>query len=1349
MFKPTKGRTLDLGKKYLHQASTAMLIQNNTFGAFSKDTTSFIDEYIKKQTELRNRQKAALSIDEKRGAIDATTTTHIQLMTSSLIELSNVAIQCVRVNTDLYKSLDQLKVGYGKQKAIQEFRSENVRHLTGPLAGLPMLQAPKIDIRRQSELSPHERLFSADSEYRAVVKEHNEKMGEYNNAVKEGETAAKAMADIKYIKDLAKDKPSKLEDMTKLADKISKTGDLASATTLMELEKQTGLGQQTVDNLSTVIGLLGSGGGTSAGAEILGKAAGSKGINREILLRSARTTISSEIGLLAQSRDFSKIPEYIKGLQTSGVMEGRAGEADYGKIFSASAFAELTSSFPAVMKDALIGSGAVDERGYKVAAEQGALGQVFNIPGVVDKVASYLAKQQKQTVVGEEKSVKASIDDVYAMKEPAEKVEKEVVDDIIEKLKELKGKIGEKEEALSPSTKYLEEKRKAERNLEKASGQLAKTVGNLTDAFRDLERQSIVNQKLIETRAEYLSTRGGPMRQTAPSVSIDTATTAQYSPHELLYNKSKQYKDTITGYLKTSESLKAARSKVEEITKIEGKAEFMETQGYSKEKMEGIINKALLTGSMDSALMITEQEKTNALLGSIDGKTVDITKKTKGGELADGAKAGDVPGREKSVYKLLDQQKAKEKKAAKYAEQENIVQAEYIRAKQIETKTALDIAAGRGRTQDQVNREESEWLTSIGYVPTEIKDRNKKLVQVHKEEKSAREKWELKKQEDLKPLQKSAGGMRSLIDSIQTGVSGIRGARNIRPLDIEFTKWSEKTGDKELVADRSMQFDLAKSLYSQNLNLRAGGADTGVAPKKLYDIMQKASRGEDVTKDLEQIQGKLKEKEEKRKEQVRKMQAEEYARALKEVMTPSDTKLGAISDNTGKLITTMGDVGHNIADAINNMSKTQPATVSTNAAALSPEQKQKEMVKSASSGGFTMTFPEEGESVQDFADRTGGQKQEEMVKSAARGGLTMTFPEEGESVQDFADRTGKEKEGRTVKNLIDAGLTVAQPGAGESIKDEEKVTTMAAEVNKQALVTKDSVLTKPKDISEDKQKKFDDSDLKQKTKEDKKVGAEQKKETKNLNDEVSNLKDEIVTLKTTVSDVNKAIGTFSKGLDTISDLGKTSKDSATLIETLGRSASDTSYSLDTLSNKVAAVKSTETETAPTMKSEEGYKYIPEDSDIIKDLVEQTNDLRTGVNSIEQELLEVAKGLVTEDSFNDFKKEISDSKVSDADMESIEIIKNEVANYFDTVSELKGLIVTLEESTGFNTDLSEKLSVSMDNIVKRLMEHDDEFVDIQKTVTDIDTSFSFIIDELREEVSEAIDLSRSAYNLVNM
>jgi hypothetical protein len=446
------------------------------------------------------------------------------------------------------------------------------------------------------------------------------------------------------------------------------------------------------------------------------------------------------------------------------------------------------------------------------------------------------------------------------------------------------------------------------------AGDLAKSVESLSESFLKLEKQSMINKALIETRAKYRSTRAGPMERRAPAADIDIATTAsQYQPHQLLYNQSAQYKAVTLSYLENMEDVKTARSKLEELSKIQAQKGFLEKQpGVKKEDVDSFVSAAMRTGAVEIAPIVVELAKLNKTASSIDTKTVESKEP---GIVDDKTK-------QSGEFLLSTMQKRAEadnRKAEVRARQE----ADYMRKTQIRKQTDIDVAVGRGKSQDQINREESEYMATIGYVPSEIKERNQRLRAAYEKEKKARADFELNKQRMLKPLQQAAGGMGSIISSIQTGVTGIEGGRNVRPLERDFTQWSRGRSEEDIAEARG-QFDLAKSIYSQNLSLRAQGADTGVTPRKLYDIMERASKGEDVTDELKSIESVLAEKKEEKEDQIRKLQAQEYAKAVSssEGTKKTNTELSAINENTKTMVGAFNEGFSKTISAIEATSKT-------------------------------------------------------------------------------------------------------------------------------------------------------------------------------------------------------------------------------------------------------------------------------------------------------------------------------------------------------------------------------------------------------------------------------------------
>jgi len=348
MFKPRKESKLELGKKYRYQVPTEMLIQNNAFKTMSKTTVGFVTDYIKKQGKLRGQQKAALSVYEKRAAISGQTARVVSEMTESLIKFSNEAIQFIRTVVDLEKSLEQLKVGYNKQAAVQQFRRKNLVSLTGPMTGMPVIPAPKVDLRKVGELSPHERLRLGSKKYEGDLIKYTDKLAEYNYVAKRGEKISAAQVDIEYIRGLEKERPGSVEDLETLVKSISKTGDLSSGSQLLELEKQTTLEAQSATSLNTIVSLLS--GGKAPGLLLLEQASGATpGPEQNLAFDRANMAIKSDLKVLLGQGNFEDLSKYYEKIKSSN--------SEFGTNRVMSQFFEELN--PASIKDALIGSGAM------------------------------------------------------------------------------------------------------------------------------------------------------------------------------------------------------------------------------------------------------------------------------------------------------------------------------------------------------------------------------------------------------------------------------------------------------------------------------------------------------------------------------------------------------------------------------------------------------------------------------------------------------------------------------------------------------------------------------------------------------------------------------------------------------------------------------------------------------------------------------------------------------------------------------------------------------------------------------------------------------------------------------
>lgn len=961
MFKPTKGKKLDLGKQYKFQIDTGMLIQNNAFGNLSKNTESFVNSYVKKQEELKKSQKIALDVYGKRNVIDDADAAAAKALALSLAGVTNTAIQLTRATTEMDKSFERLALRAKEQAAVKEVGRQVRLKRTGLLAGMPDVKAPQIDIRKFSELSGHEKLRATSPTYEKTFLNYDTQMDKYNTAVTKAETSAKTLADIKYIEEEAGLQGKNKEEIASLLDSVAMTGSKETGPMLSEMSTQTSLQQQMVDKLTSLEAFSAGGKETGlahAGVEkkssdlynaqpvrysfISGTSTTPK-IDIEGMQQRKQTTrsVKENIAAYASGDNLAGIGVYSERLKDTliskpgdkGFSEERK-DRDIERVNNLMTDSILGAFQPEKLKGLLL-KADVTEPEYEKAKEK------KNISGLVFDNIDSLMRSFKESIKPEEgKSIKAEtgsiIDPIGDLREKAKDV-----------IKERKAAVKTSHESNLEDAKIqgsvakvfaqkLSKAQKSMRMFNAVAGDLIRAIDSISESFLKLEKQSAINKALIDTRAEYRSTRGGPMGRRAPAVDIDTSTTAaQYQPHQLLYNQSAQYRNVTTDYLKNMEDVKTARSKIEELSKIKAQKSFLEKQpGVKKEDVDSFVSAAMRTGSVEIAPIVVELARLNETASSIDSKTVEQG-------------ASEPDGKEKQVAAIsLEAMEQKAKAENRSTESRAMRGSEYLRQRQIEKQTDIDVAAGRGKSQDQVNREESEEIAKLGYVRPEIKERNQRLRAEYEKEKKARAEFELNKQNLLKPLQQAASGMGSMISSIQTGVAGIEGGRNIRPLERDFEKWSKNRSEED-VADAQTQFNLAKSLYSQNLSLRAQGSDTGVAPRKLYDIMERASKGEDVTDELKAIESTLAKKKEEKEAQIRKIQAQEYAKAVSnsEGTKKTNTELSDVNSNARTIIGTLNENFSKLISATEATSK-----VVENTAKVDTETAQKAAQATGSTG---------------------------------------------------------------------------------------------------------------------------------------------------------------------------------------------------------------------------------------------------------------------------------------------------------------------------------------------------------------------------------------------------------------
>ena len=1434
MFRPTKAKKLDLGKQYKFQIDTGMLIQNNAFRNLSKNTEGFVNSYVKKQEELRKSQKIALDVYGKRGVIDDADAAAAKALALNLAGVTNTAIQLIRATTEMDKAFARLALRAKEQAAIKEVGREVRLKRTGLLAGMPEVKVPQIDIRKFSELSGHEKLRATSPEYEKNLLAYDTQLDKYNAAVAKAETSAKTLADIEYVEEEAAGRGIDQKEIDSLIAGVAITGSKETGPMLSEMSTQTTLQHEMVDKLTSLVGF--SSKGMGAGIEFATMTRESEDKYEKAALRqqTVRTVASDVAGLMAKG-DLGAVYDYSKNLEKASTSAPFTKQNMVNAILGSSAAG--SGALETILTSKKIG---VSPEDYKKAKEEGKIDTLLSEN--YKKFMEYLSQYGKETGKGKgeetTKETGTALDFMGGMKEIAGEV-----------IKEQKARAEKAHEANLEDAKVqgniatvfaqsLSKAQKAMRMFTIVAGDLAKSVESLSESFLKLEKQSMINKALIETRAKYRSTRGGPMERRAPAVDVDIATTAQYSPHQLLYEQSAQYKSATTGYLKNMEDVKAARSKLEELSKIEAQKEFLGKQpGVKKEDVDSFVSAAMRTGSVEIAPIVVELAKLNDTAKSIDAKTV---------ELKDGKPVtGEQQKSDENLLSAMQQQAKADNRRAEILAKRS---ADYMRKQQIRKQTDIEIATGSGKSQDQINREESGWIASVGYVPSEIKERNQRLRAEYEKEKRARAEFELNKQRMLKPLQQAAGGMGSIISSIQTGVAGIEGGRNVRPLEEDFTRWSRGRSEED-VAEARGQFDLAKSIYSQNLSLRAQGADTGIAPRALYDIMERASKGEDVTEELKAIESVLAEKKEEKEEQIRKIQAQEYAKAMSssEGTKKTNTELSAINENTKTMAGVLNEGFSKVTSAVESSIKTEGVAQS---AALGREESQKvlqvakdigptlgyeiplrgmdvsqaaaampfeEKVKPSLPGvfgqgeyllgsderksqmaaslpifgkGFVETDFGYDERLKEAGKTEEEIKKEEMIKSVAKGGLTMALPEEGETVKDFAERTKSPEKKRedAIREDIKSKYRSDRPVDSYEILKEEvdslgaKKETLGVESKRDRLFDKEDVSVEEKEKAAGiKEESKEAKDLKEKALKETEQAKVSKKENKELNTEISDLKEEVEKLKTTITDVNTVFKDLSDSAGNVIALGDASKDSASFVDSFGKSVSAVSISLDVLSSKASTATITTEETGPTMVAEGAdFNFISEEdainlvnftkgelleninninnTELLDNLVEKTEVISKDVASIKENVTLISD-VVSEEDFNTFKEKAFKyfeevDKIKDLELDELasstvfDDLKSIVFDYVETVDKLRTLVDGLVDTSSSHFTSILELETAFNLVSDELRDHGEKFIKLEDGLGTVDHKFTTLVDDLKDDVGEAMNLAWAAQSLAS-
>ena len=185
-----------------------------------------------------------------------------------------------------------------------------------------------------------------------------------------------------------------------------------------------------------------------------------------------------------------------------------------------------------------------------------------------------------------------------------------------------------------------------------------------------------------------------------------------------------------------------------------------------------------------------------------------------------------------------------------------------------------------------------------------------------------------------------------------------------------------------------------------------------------------------------------------------------------------------------------------------------------------------------------------------------------------------------------------------------------------------------------------------------------------------------------------------------------------------------------------------------LSSKVSTTETSETTTGPTAEAgEEGFEYISEE-DAINMVNEVKDELSERINDISVDSV-VVKDLVEEvrlliDDTKAIKDSIPEIPEGVVDIDSFDAFKDEVFSYFETLDELKKLTDSLSEGMTINTTSVLGLESAFELINKKLVTHDDSLSKLTESLDFMDHKFTDLVNELRDDLSDAIDLTNSAY-----
>jgi hypothetical protein len=399
------------------------------------------------------------------------------------------------------KSFAGLSLRFKEQAAIREAGYEVKKHVGGYLAGKPIIAAPKVETRKFSELSPHERLRTTSPEYEKNLMAYDRQLMKYNKAVKEVEVVAKTSADIEYVKEEAGRRGSSKDVIEELTKSTALTGSRATGPLLNEASQQTALQHQMVSHLSYLVNAQTGGKmagialaentmqksdfalatkyGTNVNEDLTGRVGmdvlsifSSDVKNKEDSLRAVTRQVSSDIGMLMSQGDLGGLVSY------RGQLEKSTGSKEYTDYAYTKGLLEAGAGDPEIMRSALIskqGAG-MSKADYEKAAESGTLGDEF-IKNL-DKILEFFNKVSGRIQEPQKKPDGTTFIDSSLEKEAIAAIDEEV--EKVAMIAEAKKKTAEEElKGLSKYQAMLEKAQKSMKGFTIVVGSLEKAIESL------------------------------------------------------------------------------------------------------------------------------------------------------------------------------------------------------------------------------------------------------------------------------------------------------------------------------------------------------------------------------------------------------------------------------------------------------------------------------------------------------------------------------------------------------------------------------------------------------------------------------------------------------------------------------------------------------------------------------------------------------------------------------------------------------------------------------------------------------------------------------------------------------